>query len=107
MIFRNNKGQMTGELKNGVYEQHLKRRSHSFHSQGALAIDTVHLNSLKLLNATLIKKVFQDTGETFTAEVSDFVDYGYEKQWAEEDGSQTFLAEKYWQYQNSKQMTLF
>jgi len=107
VIFRNQKGQMTGELKDGVYEQILKRRSHSFHSQGALAIDTKHLNALKLLGATQVKKVFQDTGETFTASIDSFVDYGWEKQWTDEDGSQTFLNEKYWQYQNSKQMALF
>ena len=107
MIFRNQKGQMTGELKEGIYEQHLKRRSHSFHSQGALAIDTQHLFSLKQLNAKLVKKVFLDTGETFTASLDSFTDYGYEKQWTQEDGGQTFLAEKYWAYANSNQMALF
>ena len=107
MIFRNNKGQMTGELKDGVYEQKLKRRSHSFHSRGELAIDTQHLASLRQLNATLVKKVFVDTGETFTASLNSFIDYGYEKQWTEEDGSQTFLNEKYWNYVNSNQMALF
>lgn len=107
MIFRNQKGQMTGELKDGIYEQHLKRRSHSFHSQGALAIDTQHLFSLRQLNARKVKKVFSDTGETFTADLADFAEYGYEKQWTAEDGSQTFLAERYWAYANENQMALF
>ena len=107
MIFKNNKGQMTGEFKDGVYIQHLKRRSHSFHSQGALAIDTQHLASLRQLDAKQVTKVFLDTGETFTASLDSFIEYGYEKQWTEEDGSQTFLNEKYWNYKNSNQMALF
>ena len=105
MIFRNNKGQMTGELKEGVYEQHLKRRSHSFHSQGALAIDTQHLTSLRLLGASSVRKAF-DNGETFTATIDAFIEFGYEKQWSLEDGTQTFLAEKHWHYRNGAQMSL-
>jgi len=106
MIFRNQKGQMTGELKDGIYEQHLKRKAHSFHSQGALAIDTQHLASLRQLGAFRIRKVF-DNGETFSATLKDFVDFGYEKQWSNEDGMQTFLAEKYWGYSNKAQGVLF
>lgn len=105
MILRNNKGQMTGEVIDGVYEQKLKRRSHSFHSQGALAIDTQHLTSLRQIGAYLVRKSF-DNGETFTATIATFLEHGYEKQWSEEHGAQTFLAEKYWIYHNSAQMQL-
>jgi hypothetical protein len=106
MIFRNQKGQMTGELKDGIYQQHLKRRTHSFHSHGALAIDTVHLASLKQLGALQVRKVF-DNGETFTATIDDFTEHGYEKQWTSEDGMQTFLPERFWSYRNDAQMVMF
>ena len=108
MIFRNQKGQMTGELlPEGVYEQRLNRRSHAFHSRGELAIDTAHLNSLKALGAVRVRKIFGDTGETFEAALNSFEEHGYEKQWSNEDGMQTFLAEKYWAYHNSAQAALF
>jgi len=68
VIFRNRKGQMTGELlPDGVYEQRLNRPAHAFHSRGELAIDTAHLDSLKALGAVRVRKVFGDTGETFEA----------------------------------------
>ena len=108
MIFRNRKGQMTGELlPGGVYEQHLKRRSHTFHSRGELAIDTAHLNSLKALGAVRVRKVFGDTGETFEATLGSFEEHGYEKEWSAEDGPQTFLSERYWGYTNAAQGALF
>jgi hypothetical protein len=108
VIFRNRKGQVTGELlPDGVYEQHLNRRSHTFHSRGELAIDTAHLNSLKLLGAVRVRKIFRDTGETFEATLGSFAEHGYEKQWTPEDGPQTFLAEKYWGYHNATQGELF
>jgi hypothetical protein len=106
VIFRNQKGQMTGELKDGIYEQRLRRKMHSFHSQGALAIDTVHLASLRQLGASQVRKIF-DNGETFTATIEDFTEHGYEKQWTSEDGMQTFLAERFWIYRNEAQMALF
>ena len=108
MIFRNRKGQMTGELlPDGVYEQRLQRRFHAFHSRGELAIDTAHLNSLKSLGAVRVRKVFQDTGETFEATLDSLIEHGYEKQWSVEDGPQTFLAERYWGYHNAAQAALF
>ena len=108
MIFRNRKGQVTGQLlPDGVYEQHLKRRTHTFHSRRELAIDTAHLESLKALGAVLIRKIFQDTGETFEATLEAFAEHGYEQQWTQEDGPQTFLAEKYWAYRNAAQPALF
>ena len=108
MIFRNRKGQMTGELlPDGVYEQRLNRPAHAFHSRGELAIDTAHLDSLKALGAVRVRKVFGDTGETFEATLEAFAQHGYEKQWSVEDGPQTFLAERYWGYQNAAQGALF
>ena len=108
MIFRNRKGQVTGQLlPDGVYEQHLQRRSHAFHSRGELAIDTAHLDSLKSLGAVRVRKIFSDTGETFEATLDSFAEHGYERQWTPEDGPQTFLAERYWGYQNSAQAALF
>ena len=108
MIFRNRTGQVTGELlPDGVYEQHLKRRFHAFHSRGELAIDTAHLDSLKLLGAVRVRKIFSDTGETFEATLDSLIEHGYEKQWSEEDGPQTFLAERYWGYHNAAQGVLF
>jgi hypothetical protein len=99
---------MTGQLlPGGVYEQHLKRRSHTFHSRGELAIDTAHLDSLKSLGAVWVRKIFSDTGETFEATLHSFTEHGYEKQWSAEDGPQTFLAERYWGYQNTAQGVLF
>jgi len=80
---------------------------HSFNSRGELAIDTAHLNTLRELGAVLIRKVFQDTGETFEATLEAFAEYGYEKQWTQEDGPQTFLAEKHWAYHNAAQPALF
>lgn len=106
MILRNKKGQMTGELRDGIYEQSLKRTAHSFHSQGLLAIDTEHFERLKMLGATHVRKTF-DNGETFTATLEDFKEYGFSKQWTIEDGEQTFLAEKHWSYRNENQMALF
>jgi len=108
VIFRNQKGQMTGELlPDGVYEQRLNRPAHAFHSRGELAIDTAHLDSLKALGAVRVRKVFGDTGETFEATLDSFEEHGYEKQWTQEDGPQTFLAEKYWAYRNAAQAALF
>lgn len=106
MIFRNNKGQVTGELRDGIYEQKLKRNAHSFHSQGALAIDAEHFARLKILGATHVRKSFSN-GETFMAALADFTEHGFEKQWTIEDGEQVFLAEKYWAYKNDAQMALF
>ena len=72
-----------------------------------MAIDTAHLNSLKALGAVRVRKIFGDTGETFEAALNSFEEHGYEKQWGNEDGMQTFLAEKYWAYHNSAQVALF
>ena len=109
MIFRNRRGQVTGQLlPDKVYVQPgLIRSLHSFNSRGELAIDTAHLESLKALGAVLIRKVFTDTGETFEATLEAFAEHGYEKQWTQEDGPQTFLAEKYWAYRNAAQGALF
>jgi hypothetical protein len=106
MILRNRKGQMTGEVKDGVYEQHLKRGAHAFHSRGELAIDTQHLKSLKGMGATKVRKIFGDTGETFEATLEKFDLHGYEKQWTESDGPQTFLNEKHWTYRNDNQYSM-
>ena len=109
MIFRNNRGQVTGHLlPDNVYVQPgLIRSLHSFNSRGELAIDTAHLTSLKALGAVRVRKVFSDTGETFEATLEAFAEHGYEKQWSVEDGPQTFLAEKYWAYHNAAQPALF
>ena len=109
MIFRNRRGQVTGHLlPDKVYVQPgLIRRLHTLNSRGELAIDTAHLESLKALGAVLVRKVFQDTGETFEATLDAFAQHGYEKQWTQEDGPQTFLAEKYWAYRNAAQPALF
>jgi len=109
VIFRNRRGQVTGQLlPDKVYVQPgLIRSLHSFNSRGELAIDTAHLESLKALGAVLIRKVFTDTGETFEATLEAFAEHGYEKQWTQEDGPQTFLAEKYWAYRNAAQAALF
>ena len=88
MIFRNSKGQVTGQLLDDkVYEQRLNRRKHSFHSRGELAIDSQHLKSLMHLGCVK--------------------EHGYERQWTESDGVQTFLNEKYWHYENENQMKMF
>jgi hypothetical protein len=109
VIFRNRRGQVTGNLlPDKVYLQPgLIRRLHSFNSRGELAIDTAHLNTLRELGAVLIRKVFQDTGETFEATPEAFAEHGYEKQWSADDGMQTFLAEKYWAYRHTAQPALF
>jgi len=106
VIFKNRKGQITGQVKDGIYEQHLKRGPHTFHSDGALAIDTEHLQTLKAMDVSLVKKMF-DNGETFVAHVTDFGDFGYEKQFGQDNGPQTFLAIRYWHYHHEAQMSLF
>jgi len=108
MIFRNSKGQVTGQLLDDkVYEQRLNRRKHSFHSRGELAVDSQHLKSLTHLGCVKVRKIFEDTGETFEAGMEAFKEHGYERQWTESDGVQTFLNEKYWHYENENQMKMF
>ena len=75
-----------------------------------VSIQTLILASLKSLmhlGCVKVRKIFEDTGETFEAGMEAFKQHGYEKQWTERDGVQTFLNEKYWNYENENQMKMF
>lgn len=100
--YANNKGQVVGTLKDGIFRKEVHSKKHKMRNFACYGIDTRIIKELIQENCVEVRIRETDTGHIYSSPFSAWVSYGFEKDYG--DGRQTFLPMKY--YQPVKQPTL-
>lgn len=95
MLFKNNRGQIAGSLKEGIYRKKVDSRKHKMKVYDGYGIDKVIFNQLELEGCTQIRLLEEDTGNIFSVLFSLYNEKKIEKTFAGQV-PQVFLPLKYW-----------
>lgn len=103
MILRNYKGQIAGELRDGIYRKVVERKKHLMKMFDGYGIDK-HILDILEKDCTKIRLLEKDTKKIYETTPGVFMEKGITKNF---DGEQVFLSLKYWVAENTENLTLF
>lgn len=93
MLFRNEKGQRVGELKDGVYRKIVSGSKHLQKNMDAWAIDSKIVDTLIKEDAQEIRIKDSETDNVYMIPVSEFISHSVERNFG--FGKQMFVSRKF------------
>lgn len=94
LIFKNNKGQKVGWLKEGIYRKEVSRKKHLMKLYNAWGIDAGIMEALKKEGCTEIRVKDKDTKAIYSVSYTDFMKNGVAAYF---EGPQYFLPLQFWE----------
>jgi hypothetical protein len=103
MILRNNKGQVAGELRDGIYRKVVDSKRHKMKIYNAYGVDLEILEKMRG-QCEKVRLLEKDTKNIYETSYESFLKNGIQKNY---DGKQVFLPLKFWMLENRCNLSLF
>lgn len=103
MILRNNKGQIAGELTDGIYRKVVDSKKHKFRMFNAYGMDKEIMDKLSG-QCDKVRLLEKDTKNIYETDFESFTKNGIQRNY---DGVQVFLPLKFWLLETHCNLSLF
>lgn len=102
VAFRNSKGQIIGNLKDGVFRKSASKKKHYMRVLEAWGTDNDVLSKLRGLGCTEVRIMDTDTKNVWSTSFATFYEKGYAKVFGH--GTQVFLHKRFWTIKNGEKI---